>query len=100
MYEIEKRTKNSIEYTIGKGKTGTWKGTGVKGCVYKISIQNKVSFPYTCQPNNAQINQINNIKNNEIAIQSMKLSNFSFLIFIVINRTEKNHIRAQAKEKL
>jgi hypothetical protein len=36
---------------------GTSYGTGEIAFVYKISIQKWVSFPYTCQPRNAQIYQ-------------------------------------------
>jgi len=92
--------KNNIEYIIGKGKIGTWNGIGVKGWLYEISIQNKVSLQYTCHHNNAQINQINNANRNDITIQSIKLFNLSFLILIVINNTTKNHVIAHAREKL
>ncbi len=39
IYNAENNIKNNNEYIIGKGKTGTLKGTGVKGWLYIISIQ-------------------------------------------------------------
>ena len=39
IYSAENNMKNNIEYIIGKGKTGTLKGTGVNGWLYIISIQ-------------------------------------------------------------
>ena len=44
MYKEENTKKKTIEYTIGRGKTGTLYGTGVKGWLYIISIQYIVSF--------------------------------------------------------
>ncbi len=100
IYDTENNMKNNIEYTIGRGKIGTWKGIGVNGWVYDISIQNKVSLPYICQPNKAHIKPIDNMNNKEIVIQSIKLTSLSFLILIVIYKTRKNHVIAQASEKL
>ncbi len=44
IYRTEKRIKNRIEYTIARGKTGIWYGTGVKGWLYETSIQKVVSL--------------------------------------------------------
>lgn len=100
IYVAENKMKNSIEYTIGRGNIGTWNGIGVNGWVYNISIPNVVSLPYTCHQSKAHIKPIDSINKNEIVIQSIKLSNLSFLILIVINKTIKNQVIAQASEKL
>ncbi len=100
IYVAENNKKNINEYTIGRGKIGTWKGTGVNGWLYEISIPKKVSLQYTCQPSKAHIKPIAKIKNNDIHNQSIKLSIFSFLNLIFIHNTNKNQKIAQASEKL
>ena len=85
---------------IARGKIGIWNGTGVKGWVYNISIPINVSLPYTCHQKKAQINQTDKTNNSEMVNQSIKLSNFSFLIFSNMAKTVKNHINAHAREKL
>lgn len=100
IYRAENVIKNNNEYTIGRGKTGTLKGTGVKGWLYIISIQYSVSFQKTCHHNNAQKYQIGSINKKDKTIQFIKLSNFSFLIFISIKSTKKKPNIAHTREKL
>ena len=65
MYAPENITKNERAYTIGRGKIGTWKGTGVNGWLYSISIPKNVSRPYTCPQNSAPIYQIGSINKSD-----------------------------------
>lgn len=71
IYAAENNIKLIIEYTIGRGNIGTWKGIGVNGWVYEISIPNRVSLQNTCHHNKAQIKPINKTNRKEIVNQSI-----------------------------
>ena len=64
VYKAENKKKLPSEYAIARGKIGTWKGTGVCGCIYLISSQNIVSLPYTCPHKSAPINPTTNANKN------------------------------------
>jgi len=100
IYNTENKIKNNIEYIIGNGKIGTWKGTGEYALLYNISIQKYVSLQYTCHHKNAHIYQINNINRNDKTRGSINLINFFSFLFNLIIKTIKNHIIAQTSEKL